>query len=235
MARQAAVVIPVPFSSANVYAIRGERTVLVDTGMAGMGDAILDGLAKRGVRADEIALIVLTHVHPDHAGSVADLKGRLGVPVAIHREEAGWLREGRTGGEPVPTRPFGYLLKPLVKPEFPACEPDILLEEGASLAEHGLDAAILHTPGHSPGSISLLLPGGECVAGDVMAGGFVRENKPDYPFFLDDRETLHASIARLASEATGRLHFGHGKPADAASVRRRFAAPIAHLARARRD
>lgn len=230
MARQAPSIVMLPFRSVNVYAVRGERTVLVDTGMVGMGDAILDGLARRGVRAEEIALIVLTHSHPDHAGSAAELKERLGVPVAIHHEEARWLRAGRPDGEPIAVRPFGHLLKPLAKPEFPACTPDILLEEG-DFADHGLDARLLHTPGHSPGSLSLLFPGGDCIAGDLLAGGFVRENRPDYPFFLDDRATLHASIARLLAAGPRRLHFGHGLPADATSVRRRFAGPLARLAR----
>ena len=231
MAQREQTIVPLLFRSVNVYAVRGKRTVLVDTGTPGMADAILAGLAKLGVREEEIGLILLTHGHPDHAGSAAELKQRLGVPLAIHRDEAHWLRAGRSEGTPIPVRPLGYLLKPLVKPEFPACEPDILLEEGQRLDDYGLDARLLHTPGHSPGSLSFLFPNGDCIAGDVMAGGFVRENRPDYPFFLDDRAILHQSIARLVAEVPGRLYFGHGQPADAASVRRRFAGPLAQLVR----
>lgn len=231
MAGHDPVVIPIPFRSVNVFAVRGDQTILVDTGMVGMGDAILDGLARQGVRAEEIALILITHCHPDHAGSAADLQERLGVPVAIHHEEARWLRAGRPDGEPIPVRPFGFLLKPLVKPEFPACQPDVLLDAGQTLDDYGIDVRILHTPGHSPGSVSLHFGNGECIAGDVMAGGFVRENKPDYPFFLDDRATLHRSIADLLAAGPERVYFGHGLPADATSIRRRFAAPLAQLAR----
>ena len=231
MAQREQTIIPLMFRGVNVYAVRGEKTILVDAGTPGMADAILAGLAKLGVREEEIGLILITHGHPDHVGSAAELKKRLGVPLAIHRDEAGWLRGGRTEGTPIPVRPFGYLLKPLVKPELPACEPDILLEEGQRLDDYGLDARLLHTPGHSIGSLSFLFPNGDCIAGDVMAGGFVRENRPDYPFFLDDRAVLHESIARLVAETTGRFYFGHGQPADTASVRRRFAGPLAQLAR----
>lgn len=224
-------IITLPFNSANVYAIRSARTVIVDTGLKGMGDAILAGLDKRGVRRDEIALILLTHAHPDHAGSAADLKERLGVPLAVHRAEAGWLRAGRPEGEPIPLRPFGRLLKAVVNPEFPACAPDLLLDEGDALDDYGLDVRLLHTPGHSPGSLSIVLPDGECLAGDLLAGGFVREDRPDYPFFVDDRATLDASIARLLTDTPRRLHFGHGRPASAASARRRFAALLARTGR----
>ncbi len=231
MAQRDQTIIPLIFQSVNVYAVCGEKTILVDAGMPGMADAILGGLAKSGVQEKEISLILITHGHPDHIGSAAELQRRLGVPVAIHREEADWLRAGRTEGEPIPARPFGHLLKRMVKPDFPACEPDILLEEGQRLDEYGLEARLLRTPGHSPASLSFLFPNGDCIAGDVMAGGFVRENRPDYPFFLDDRAILHESIARLVAETTGRFYFGHGQPADATSVRRRFARPLAQLAR----
>jgi glyoxylase-like metal-dependent hydrolase (beta-lactamase superfamily II) len=232
MARRDAEIVRLDLRVANVYAVRGEHTILFDTAMAGMEDKILDGFAKQGVRADEIGLIAITHVHPDHAGSAAALKQRLGVPVAAPKLEAAWLRRGRTEGQPMPARPVGHLLKMMVKPEFPACEPDILLDEGKRLDEYGAAGRVLYTPGHSPGSLSFLFDNGECIAGDLIAGGFVRQNKPDYSFFIDDREETHRSLARLLGQSPQRLHFGHGQPADATSVRRRFAGALAEVARA---
>lgn len=224
-------IIRVDLRAANIFAVRGEKTILIDTGIGGMEDKILDGLAKQGVESSEIAAILITHVHPDHAGSAAALKARLGVPVAAPRLEAAWLRRGRTEGRPMPARPFGHLLMRMVKPDFPACEPDILLDEGQGLDRYGVDGRVLYTPGHSPGSLSFLFANGECIAGDLLAGGFVRQNKPDYSFFIDDREETHRSIARLLRESVQRFHFGHGLPADATSVRRRFAGPLAQLGR----
>lgn len=217
---------------ANVFAVRGERTILVDAAMAGMGGKILDGLAKKGVKEDEIGLILITHVHPDHVGSAAELKERLGVPVAAPQMEAAWLRRGKTEGQPMPARPFGNLLKMMVKPEFPACEPDVLLDEGKRLDDYGVAGRVLYTPGHSPGSLTYLFDDGQCIAGDLIAGGFVRQNKPDYSFFIDDREETHRSLARVLGESPTRLYFGHGQPADAASVRRRFAGALAKVMRA---
>jgi hydroxyacylglutathione hydrolase len=232
MAGREVEIIQLDLRVANVFALRGEKTILVDTAMSGMGDKILAGLAKKGVKEDEIGLILITHVHPDHVGSAAELKKRLGVPVAAPKLEAAWLRRGKTEGQPMPARPFGNLLKLMVKPEFPACEPDILLDEGKRLDEYGVEGRVLYTPGHSPGSLTFLLADGQCIAGDLIAGGFVRQNKPDYSFFIDDREETHRSLARVLGESPTRLYFGHGQPADAASVRRRFAGALAQVARA---
>ena len=96
MATGGAEIIPLGNRGVNVFALRGARTVLIDAGMPGMADAILTNLDKAGIRREDVSLILITHGHPDHVGSAADLKARLGVPIAIHREEASWLREGRT-------------------------------------------------------------------------------------------------------------------------------------------
>ena len=131
-------IITMPLRGVNAYLVRGnQNSILVDTGFPGMEDTILDKLSKSGVSPEEISLILLTHGHPDHAGSAAALKKRLGVPVAIHALECDWARTGLSE-IPQPIRLFGRLIKAITKPEFPSFEPDILLEEGTSLQEYGL-------------------------------------------------------------------------------------------------
>lgn len=219
-------IITMPLRGVNAYLVRGDGgSVLVDSGFPGMEDTILDKLSKSGVRPEEISLILLTHGHPDHAGSAAALKERLNVPVAIHTLEAGWARTG-VSEIPGPIRPFGRLVAAITKPEFPFFEPDIILEEGSNLEEYGLEGEIIHTSGHSPGSISLLLPGGDAIVGDVMAGGFVRENKPDYPFLAEDVPRIRESIQKLMAHTPNRLYFGHGKPSGGKAAHQRFADDI---------
>lgn len=219
-------VVPVITPSVNYYVVRGrERSVLVDTGFPGKADAVLERLEKGGVDLGEISLILLTHGHPDHAGNAAELRRRLGVPVAIHALEAGWMRSGVCVIPPA-VRPFGRVIKATTKPEVLPFEPDVLLEEGATLDEYGVDGSVLHTPGHSPGSVSVLLAGGEAIAGDLMAGGFVLENRPGYMFLLEDVARARRSIEKLLSYEPSRLYFGHGRPASGASARRRFAADV---------
>ncbi|SFC19339.1 MBL fold metallo-hydrolase [Streptomyces aidingensis] len=214
--------VTVDLMQSTAYAVRGERTVLVDTGPAGQEDRLLRRLAKAGVQPADISLIVLTHCHPDHAGGAAELRQRLGVPVAVHAEEADWAASGRSDFYQV-QRPFGHLLRRLMRPTFPAFPPDIVLEHGAALDEHGAPLTVLHTPGHTPGSVTLLhRPGRDALVGDLLAGGMLRRNRPAAPFFAQDPGQLDTSLHTVLAQGPDRLLFGHGRPATAESAHRRL-------------
>ena len=225
MSTRRSTIVPLPLVIVNAYLIRGERTVLVDTGFPGMTTMILDKLSAKGVERREISLILLTHGHPDHAGNARDLRERLGAPVAIHQLEADWMRAGHMPLPPA-IRPFGHLIRPLIRPKIAPFVPDLLLEDGMDLTDWGVEAQVMHTPGHSLGSVSLLLPSGGCIVADLMAGGFVRRNRPDNPFFATDMAQLRGSIAALMAKGPRRLFFGHGLPSDPQAIRRRFARDI---------
>lgn len=216
-------VVPLDLGVSTAYAIRGpQRTVLVDSGPAGTEARLLRKVGRAGIDPQTIALIVLTHCHPDHAGGAAELRQRLGVPVAVHRAEIEWARTGHSAFYQ-PVRPFGHLLARMLKPSFPAFVPDVVLEHGDRLDEHGVPLTALHTPGHTPGSITLLhRPGGDALVGDLLAGGFLRADRPGLPFLADDITQIAASVSDVLAAAPSRLLFGHGKPASALSTLRRF-------------
>ena len=128
----------VRLSVSNVYLARGEAgSVLVDAGDPGNGEKIMEGLAKVGVRTDEVALILLTHGHVDHFGSAAELRKLTGAAVAIHEKDAENLRRGRNPYL-TPTGLEGRLIKPFLKNEAPPVEPDVLLGGEARLEEWGV-------------------------------------------------------------------------------------------------
>ena len=133
------------------------RAAVVDPG----GDLprILDAVEKTAVTVDKI---LLTHGHIDHTGGAAELKERLGVPIeGPHLADRFILeRLDETG------RRYGLEARPVV--------PDRWLEEGNEVTVGDLAFDVLHCPGHSPGSVVLVLRGEPfAVVGDVLFRGSV--------------------------------------------------------------
>ena len=86
--------------------------------------------------------------------------------------------------------------------------PDIYLEEGDSLSKYGLEAKVLHLPGHSNGSIGILTAGGDLFCGDL----FVNAGKPRKHFIVTDSPAFNSSIQRLKSLTINTVYPGHGQP-----------------------
>ncbi len=218
----ASAVVAVDLGVSTAYAVRGARTILVDTGPPGGERRLLKRLARAGIDPDTITLIVLTHCHPDHAGAAAALRELLGVPIAVHPAEADWAAAGRSEFY-TPIRPFGHLLLRMLQPTFDAFSPDVLPEDGQALDDYGVALSVLHTPGHTPGSITVLhRQDGDALVGDLLAGGMFRRDHPNLPFLAQDTDQITTGTRAVLAAGASRLHFGHGKPASALSVLRRF-------------
>ena len=217
-------IIKIKLSFSNAYLVKDRKAMLVDAGAPNEADKILAAVKKAGVREQDIALLIHTHGHFDHAGSTAELKRRLGVPVAVHANDAFMLREGRNG-EIKPRNLEARLIATLIPNSFERSEPDILIEQELSLGEFGVDARILFTPGHTRGSISIITDQ-DAIIGDVLMGGWLGGAwlgaRPNYHYYIDDLEQLHASLKRIMALKPARLHVGHGGPLSLAAVAARF-------------
>lgn len=191
----------------NCYLLLGERPVLVDTGAPGDLKRILSALKVHGVAPQDLALILLTHGHSNHAGCAAELKRRSGTNVALHTGDADLVRQGRNGVLAAQDA-LGRVLRPFVDETFEPFEPDLLFRDGFSLAPHGVKGRVLATPGHTHGSASVVLDSGEAIIGDVLRGSFVWPNKSRPHWFCRDPESNSRSIVRLAREGLIRCHPG---------------------------
>jgi hydroxyacylglutathione hydrolase len=222
-------IFPIRLRISTAYLVLGTRAVLVDTGSPGEEGQILRGLRRYNLEPERLALILHTHAHVDHAGSTRALRERFRIPAAVHRGDAAKLREGHSGNL-IPLRFSGRVLTWFLDPRFPAFEPDLEVDEGYSLLEFGIPASVVHTPGHTPGSISLLFEDGRAIAGDLMMGGGLggayRPAEPDYHYFAEDLGELRRSIRKLLDRGVKTIFLGHGGPVDAARVRERFASDI---------
>lgn len=158
----------------NVWLIENEgRWIVVDTGKRRTIGQLMAGLEAVGCRARDIALIVISHAHYDHAGGLDALKRASGAPAACHREDESVLRAGGfmiSDGLNALGRFKAFVARCLMPRRmfaFDPVEPDILVDEELRLDDLGFPAALLHTPGHSNGSISLLTDDGALFAGDL--------------------------------------------------------------------
>ncbi|MDZ7884441.1 MAG: MBL fold metallo-hydrolase [Mycobacterium sp.] len=219
----------------NAFMLRGRKAVLVDTGTPGSGPRILGMLNRCGVRPGDVSAIIVTHGHIDHFGSAAELRRVTRAPILAHQADLGAYAMGRSSSPLRPTGPFGRLfaaLPPIHQSTEPFA-PDELIDDGYSLAGYGVDARVLHTPGHTPGSTSVITESGAVVAGDLVAGSFLGAipNRPALPPFHADRAGNLASLERVLALGPEVIYVGHGGPLDPVRVRRWAARERRELAR----
>jgi glyoxylase-like metal-dependent hydrolase (beta-lactamase superfamily II) len=168
----------------NVFLVKSnDFNILVDTGPEFNRGKLFKSLEK--LKADHIDYLVLTHAHFDHAANAAVVKEKFGAKVIIHRLEGDYLSKGKNqvikGTNPF-TRAIVKMASGMLekKLNFEPCFPDILVDERLNLDEPGLDAYLLHTPGHTPGSISLIIDNEVAIVGDAMFGIFKGSVFPPY-------------------------------------------------------
>lgn len=179
-------------NNCNTYLINGPERILIDPGHLVHFNHVEKGLEEIGISLDEIELVICTHAHPDHFEGVQALK-KTKAKFAMHHKE--W-----------------YLAKAMGKQlsssgiDLESCTPDFLLREG-DFSINGMAFNIYHTPGHSPGSISILWPEQKALfTGDlIFKDGLGRTDLPG-----GNSQQLKQSINNLSLLDTDFLLPGHG-------------------------
>jgi len=200
-----------------VYLIQAEGWMMVDVGPAFTFPHIKQWFASIPLDPREVKLAVITHAHFDHAGAIADVKGLTGAQVAIHHTEGEMIRTG-IASQPTAVTPWGKiglsLLKPILKSlQYPGVAPDLIIgDEGLDLNEFGIPGRILHTPGHTDGSLSVLLENGDAFVGCLTHNAPPFRLHPNHPIFADDLDQLWSSWKTLLDLGVQTIYPGHGKP-----------------------
>lgn len=185
----------VPLGFLNAYLIKGERTIVVDAGYPRFARGVLSALEDRAIDPRDVSLILLTHGHLDHIGGVERLREHLDAPIALHSADVEIARSGRD--RPLHgTDLLGRVFARFAPRTAPAFEPDIIHDGALDLAAYGVHGRTIHTPGHTPGSISVILEDG-LICGDLLAGGALRRGSPRLPYFADDLEAVGDSVRKL--------------------------------------
>ncbi|HSH35806.1 MBL fold metallo-hydrolase [Schnuerera sp.] len=185
--------IPAGIYAANCYLVYSEdskEAIVIDPG--GDEDDILTQIKNIGL---DVKYIVLTHGHGDHIAGVKGIKDYTNAPVAIHKDDEYLLKDGRSNFSS--TMAMGTV-------EISA---DILLDDGDEISFGNLKGKVIHTPGHTPGGISLKIDN-QIFTGDTLFAGSI--GRTDFPksSYKDIIESINKRIIVYPDDII--VYPGHG-------------------------
>lgn len=192
----------------------GGALTLIDTGIKGSEKKIFKALAGIGKKPADIKQIILTHLHPDHAGSAAVIQQMFNIPVYAHHKDAELIEQGIGMREPMTRTPgfiswlvYSLLLKKAPKTITPVSNVIKLNDEQLLPILSGIK--VIHSPGHSAGHISLLFEKEKLlVAGDIC----MNTKGIDYSILYEDVVLAKQTLKKVLKYNFNIACFGHGKP-----------------------
>jgi hydroxyacylglutathione hydrolase len=218
-------IIPIHIKLDTIYLLRGEGAVLVDGGDPFGMARLKQGMNRVAIKPEDIRLIILTHGHWDHIGSAREIKEWTGARLMMHRDDLYMMNQAP------PPQPPGFTAWGKISIEalklatremrIEPFEVDIVAgDEDIPLGEYGIAGRVVHTPGHSWGSVSVVLDSGEAFVGDLATRMFPMRLSPGLPIFGDNMQTIRQSWRKLMDMGVRMVYPAHGKPFAAELVYR---------------
>ena len=195
----------------NCYIVSdGKNAILFDTASKENLQQVSDECSKY-----DLKLIVLSHPHFDHAENADALSKKFNVPVAYNEKDDGIFDDY----DSQPLHSYGLVgfvvlkasLKVLSRTKVTRPQNRFFVKEGDTLAEYGFpDIKVTELPGHSKGSIGLL------VADDVLLAGDALDNwiRPGMGHLYTDLEAEKKTVEKIRSFGKRTYYYGHGKPTE---------------------
>ena len=179
--------------------------------MQGDGKKILEFLEAADRKPSDVKTIVITHCHIDHVRGLAALKAATGASVAVHEADADFVSGQAKYSSPGGAVGLAFKVASSMMSVKPV-EPEMRLKDGDAVGR----LSVIHTPGHTPGSISLLDRESKVLfVGDTARYMKAKLEGPP-PQFTKDMRQAKVSIERLAALDFQVMLSGHGEPLKSA-------------------
>jgi len=215
--------VQIPLRLSNVFLIETVPPIVVDSGTVGDTDDFDDALAERGISPTAIELVVITHAHADHAGLAADIQHLGRAKIVLGAGDVGLAEMGHND-DLKPTGFTGAMLKPFITSIYPQLTADIVVDESEpfDLAPFGLAGKIVAMPGHTAGSLVVLLDDHSAFVGDMIAGGSLGglffPHSPGEHLYQANPAQNRKNIQKLLDLGVTKFYLGHGGPVARADV-----------------
>jgi glyoxylase-like metal-dependent hydrolase (beta-lactamase superfamily II) len=201
----------------NAYLVSyGRKNILVDTGTSNNYQRLLKGIGSIITHRERIDMVVLTHTHFDHCQNASRFRRDQGSIILASSYESVCTKEGFT---PIPrgTLPYSKIISRVGRLlgsrffGYPHFSIDIEVEDKYAFNDFDMNLRIVSTPGHSAGSISLIVDNEIALVGDAMFGIF---NNSILPPFADDKQKMFESWKKLYATGCRLFLPGHGNIID---------------------
>lgn len=209
-------------SMSNVHIIKGARTVLVDAGSKVDLPKLEAEIARAGIGWKDIAAVIFTHGHSDHAALAAEIRRRSGATLVLGGGDLEMASAGHND-ELKPTNFMARLLKQFaIDPTYESFKPDRAVEREMRLSEWEVAGRVFQMPGHTPGSLVVELDDGRCFVGDMILGGYLGgalmpQHAGEHYFHADRLRNLD-NIRTLLKGPCKLFYLGHGGPVTRESI-----------------
>jgi glyoxylase-like metal-dependent hydrolase (beta-lactamase superfamily II) len=198
------------------------KNILIDTGTNSGWKKLNSRLVRLGIT--KLDFLILTHTHFDHAENAGKLRKDFGAKVIVNKEEVLYLETGNNS-LPDGTNFFTHFLVKILAPalsyklRYEPCKADIIVEKELDLNANGINCYIIHTPGHSPGSQSIIIDNEIALVGDAMFGVFPGSV---FPPFADNADIMINSWKRLLETGCSLFLPSHGTANNASLLKAEY-------------